>query len=254
MKILEARGLSVGHGDTTVARDLDLDVAPGEIVGIFGPNGAGKTTTLLTLAGCLPAHAGTVTALGSALGRSADARALARRGVRLVPEDRGLFRQLTVRENLVLGLPGRSAGKSALNETLDALPKLRTLLSRRAGLLSGGEQQQLALARALLGRPKLLLVDEMSQGLAPTIAMGLLRMLKVRAAEQGTSVLLVEQHVPMALDVVDRAYVFGHGRIMFAGTAAELAGSPDVLAAVYLGAGDGSATGPADGPSPSPDK
>ncbi|MEU9024433.1 ABC transporter ATP-binding protein [Actinomadura sp. NPDC048394] len=237
MKILETRGLSVGHGATTVARDLDLEVAPGEIVGIFGPNGAGKTTTLLTLAGCLPSHGGTVTALGSSIGRSADARALARSGVRLVPEDRGLFRQLTVRENLILGLPGRRAGKSALDEALDALPKLRTLLSRRAGLLSGGEQQQLALARALLGRPKLLLVDEMSQGLAPTIALGLLRMLKDRAAEHGTSVLLVEQHVPMALEVVDRAYVFGHGRVMFAGTAAELAGSPDVLAAVYLGAG-----------------
>lgn len=234
MNVLDVRRLSAGHGETTVVRDLDLQVAPGEIVGLFGPNGAGKTTTLLTLAGCLPAHAGDIDVLGSRVG-GGGARALARRGVRLVPEDRGLFRQMTVRENLTLGLlPGRRRAGD-LEEMLVALPRLRELLPRRSGLLSGGEQQQLALARGLLGRPKLLLVDEMSLGLAPMIAADLLRILRARAAERGTAVLLVEQHVPLALKVVDRAYVLGHGRTVFAGTAAELANAPEALASVYLG-------------------
>jgi branched-chain amino acid transport system ATP-binding protein len=239
VNVLDVRGLCAGHGRTTVARDLDLHVKAGEIVGLFGPNGAGKTTTLLTVAGCLPAHGGEIEVLGEAGGRRG-AQALARRGVRLVPEDRGLFRQLTVRENLVLGLPpGRGRRQAAFDEVLDGLPKLRTLLSRRAGLLSGGEQQQLALARALLGGPRLLMVDEMSMGLAPMVAAELLRILRARATAGGAGVLLVEQHVPMALQVVDRAYVLAHGRIVFSGTAAELQGSPEILASLYLGGDPG---------------
>jgi branched-chain amino acid transport system ATP-binding protein len=173
------------------------------------------------------------------------AQALARRGVRLVPEDRGLFRRLTVRENLRLGLPSGKRKPALLDEVLDGLPALRGLLPRRAGLLSGGEQQQLALARALLGEPKLLMVDEMSLGLAPMVAAELLRILRERATASGAGVLLVEQHVPMALGVVDRAYVLAHGRSVFSGTAAELRESPQILASLYLGGdpGDEAATG-----------
>ena len=240
MNALDAQGLSAGHGATTVVRDLDLTVAPGEVVGLFGPNGAGKTTTMLTLAGCLPAHSGRLEVLGRQVTVHTGARALARRGVRLVPEDRGLFRQMTVRENLVLGAePGRT-GRAALDEVLGVLPALRRLLPRRSGLLSGGEQQQLALARALLGRPQLLMVDEMSLGLAPLVAMDLLRTLRSHAVERGTGVLLVEQHIPMALQVVDRVYALGHGRTVFTGTAAELRESQDALASVYFGSGGAS--------------
>jgi branched-chain amino acid transport system ATP-binding protein len=232
VNVLESTGLCVGHGLTTVARDLDLRVAPGEIVGLFGPNGAGKTTTLLTIAGCLPAHRGELTVLGETAARGA--RALARRGVRLVPEGRGLFRQMTVRENLILGLPPGRRG-TGLEDVLSVLPQLRPLLSRRAGLLSGGEQQQLALARALLGEPRLLLVDEMSLGLAPMIAVELLRVLRARAAATGVGILLVEQHVPLALEFVDHACVLGHGQVRFAGTAAALRREPGILAEAYLG-------------------
>lgn len=235
MNVLSIRGLDAGHGQVTVVRGLDLHVAEGEVVGLFGPNGAGKTTTMLTIAGCLAPQAGGIEVLGTDRGSGLAAQALARRGVRLVPEDRGLFRQMTVRENLTLGLPRGRGQQSALEEILDALPKLRVLLSRRAGLLSGGEQQQLALARALLGRPRLLLVDEMSMGLAPLIAADLLRTLRDRAVAQGAGVLLVEQHVPMALEVVDRAYVLEHGRLAFTGTARELREAPEVLASMYLG-------------------
>ncbi len=235
MNALDAQGLSAGHGAATVVRDLDLTVAPGEVVGLFGANGAGKTTTMLTLAGCLPPHGGRLEILGHQVAARTGARALARRGVRLVPEDRGLFRQMTVRENLALGMvPGRT-GRDALDEILGVLPALRPLLPRRSGLLSGGEQQQLALARALLGRPRLLMVDEMSLGLAPMVARELLRTLRSYAVERGTGVVLVEQHVPMALEVVDRVYALAHGRIVFTGTAAELRESQDALASVYFG-------------------
>jgi branched-chain amino acid transport system ATP-binding protein len=235
MRVLDIRGLAAGHGATTAVRGVDLHVDAGEVVGLFGPNGAGKTTTLLTVAGCLPAHDGSVEVLGRQVARRTGARALAQWGVRLVPENRGLFRQLTVRENLLLGLDSHRGAKARIDEILAGLPQLRPLLGRRAGLLSGGEQQQLALSRALLGRPKLLLVDEMSLGLAPKVAADLLVMLRGQAVERGVGVLLVEQHVPAALKVVDRGYALAHGRLVHTGTAAELRADPDVLASAYLG-------------------
>ncbi|MFF7472329.1 ATP-binding cassette domain-containing protein [Streptomyces sp. NPDC008092] len=234
--LLRVQGLSAGHGASTVVRDIDLYVEPGEVVGLFGPNGAGKTTTLLTLAGCLPAHAGQIEVLGGPVTARTGARTLARRGLRLVPEDRGLFRQLTVRENLTLCLEQRRGGRALIEEALTVLPQLGPLQSRRAGLLSGGEQQQLALARALLGRPRLLLVDEMSLGLAPRIAGELLRTLRTLAVERELGVLLVEQHVPAALEVVDRVYALAHGRLVHSGTADDLRRDPGVLQAAYLGA------------------
>lgn len=237
MRVLDIRNLSAGHGATTSVREVDLHVDAGEVVGLFGPNGAGKTTTLLTVAGCLPAHDGAVEVLGRQVTRRTGARALARWGVRLVPEERGLFRQLTVRENLLLGLDSHRGAKARIDEILTGLPQLRPLLKRRAGLLSGGEQQQLALSRALLGRPKLLLVDEMSLGLAPRVAADLLVMLRAEAVERNLGVLLVEQHVPAALKVVDRVYALAHGRLVHSGTAEELRSAPEALAAAYLGGG-----------------
>ncbi|WP_413796932.1 ABC transporter ATP-binding protein [Streptomyces iranensis] len=236
--VLRVRGLYAGHGAGTVVRDVDLHVAPGEVVALFGPNGAGKTTTLLTLSGCLPAHAGQIELLGAPITARTGARALARRGLRLVPEDRGLFRQLTVRENLALCLEQRRGGRALIEEALTVLPQLRPLLSRRAGLLSGGEQQQLALVRALLGRPRLLFVDEMSLGLAPRIAGELLRTLRTLAVERGLGVLLVEQHVPAALEVVDRVYALARGRLVYSGPADELRRDPGLLQAAYLGGTD----------------
>lgn len=233
--LLDVRGLSAGYGRRAVVRDLDLRVEPGEVVGLFGPNGSGKTTTLLTLAGCLPPMAGKVELVGSPLGRGARPQRLARRGVSLVPENRGLFRELTVAQNMRLGHRPRRGRRAAITAVLDVVPALAPLLGRRAGLLSGGEQQMLAVARALLTRPRLLLVDEMSLGLAPLVARALLETLRDTAGRADIGVLLVEQHVPLALRYVDRAYVLHHGDLAFEGTAAALAASPRLISASYLG-------------------
>ncbi len=230
--VLEVQGLYAGYGPTTVVRNLDLHVNAGEVVALLGPNGAGKTTTLLTAAGLLPSQAGTVTVLG----RSCDSRRPwrgARRGVALVAEERAVFFDLTVRENLQLGI--RGSRKQGLAATFGYFPALAHLLDRQAGLLSGGEQQMLALARALVGQPKVLMVDEMSLGLAPVIVQRLLPILRRVADEQQVGVLLVEQHVHMALAVADRSYVLKHGELVMSGAAKELSKRSDLLAAEYLG-------------------
>ncbi len=235
---IKVEGLSTGYGGVAVVRDLDLQVEPGEVVALLGPNGAGKTTTLLTISGLLKPLAGSIT-IG---GHPVDAKfphKNARLGLAHVPEDRSLFFQLTTEENLRLGLKGSKAEqKDALEQALEMLPALRPLLDRRAGLLSGGEQQMLAMARALASRPKLLLVDEMSLGLAPIIVERLLPLVRQVAETLGTGVLIVEQHIHMALEVVDRAYVMNRGSIVMQGTAAELKEDQDVLLASYMG-GDG---------------
>src|SRR6185437_7761755 len=212
---LVIRDLSAGYRGVPVVRELNLEVRPGEVVALLGPNGAGKTTTLETIAGLNHPISGTVELSGEKIGGT-PAHLLAGRGLALVPEGRALFHGLTVHEHLRLaggqGARGRRAGTRE-DELLEMLPELRKCLGRKAGLLSGGEQQMLAIGRALVTRPQLLLVDEMSLGLAPVVVERLIPVLRRAADELGSSVLFVEQHVALALEVADRAYVLTHGRI-----------------------------------------
>ena len=239
---LVVNNLCAGYRGIPVVRDLTLEVRPGEVVALLGPNGAGKTTTLETIAGLHRPISGTIELSGASIG-GIPAHALARRSFALVPEGRALFPGLTVREHLRLA-GGRGSGGGSGNrgghggreeQLLEMLPELRKCLGRKAGLLSGGEQQMLAVGRALVTRPRLLLVDEMSLGLAPVVVERLLPILRRVAAELGTSVLFVEQHVALALEISDRAYILAHGRISLEGAAAELSRRQELLAASYLG-------------------
>ena len=232
--VLEIRGLTAGYEGVPVVRDLDLTVAPGEVVALLGPNGSDKTTTLRTVSGLLTPLGGTVEVLGTPVtGRNP--HKVARRGVGHVTEDRSLFFDLTARQNLRLGARGRRQAHRALPRVLELFPELGPLLDRRAGLLSGGQQQMLALARALVAEPKLLLVDEMSLGLAPIIVQRLLPMVRAVADETGAGVVLVEQHLAVALDLADQVCVLVHGDVAAAGPAAELRERPELFTTTYLG-------------------
>jgi branched-chain amino acid transport system ATP-binding protein len=237
--LLELEGVDAGYDGASVVHGLDLHVAEGEVVALLGPNGAGKTTVLRTVAGLLPRLAGRLRVLGDDVpaGSRSSARTalrLVHRGLGYVPEDRALFGDLTTSENVRLG--ARRKDRAAVHEALDTFPQLQPLLERRAGLLSGGEQQMLALARALARRPRLLLIDEMSLGLAPLVVRQLLPVVQAIAEETGAGVLLVEQHVPAALEVASRAYVLQRGRVTIEGPSSELRGRRDLLASSYLGA------------------
>ena len=224
---LEIAGVSVGYGAVPVVRDASLTLRAGEVVALLGANGAGKTTTLLAAAGVLRPAGGEIRLLGkSVAGRRP--QQIARDGLVLVPDDRGVFHALTVRENL------RLAGARDLEPAFELFPALRPLGRRRCGLLSGGEQQMLGLAKALLARPRVLLVDELSLGLAPVIVQRILPMLRQLAVEHDIAMLLVEQHTPMALGVADRAYVMRRGKIVLEGDASELRARQDLLEASYL--------------------
>jgi branched-chain amino acid transport system ATP-binding protein len=223
--LLQCRGLAAGYGTVAVVRDLDLDVGPGEVVALIGPNGAGKTTTLLTIAGELPAISGEVVFRGTATKAPLFRRS--RRGMGFVTEERSVFMGLSTEENL------RVAGVSRADAT-ELFPELLPLMKRTAGLLSGGEQQMLTLARAVARDPALLLADELSLGLAPLVVKRLLQTVRRVANDRGTGILLVEQHVRQALEIADRVYVMQRGRIVMSGTGEEVHGRIDEIEATYL--------------------
>ncbi|HEY1706324.1 MAG TPA: ATP-binding cassette domain-containing protein [Trebonia sp.] len=232
---LECHQLSAGYGKLVVVRKLDLTVQHKEILALLGPNGAGKTTLLMTLAGFLAPAGGTITLDGTGL-RCGSARRANRAGVVLVPDYRALFTELTPVQNLRLA--ARRGGPS-VTEVLDLFPALRRRARLRAGELSGGEQQMLALGRALIQAPRVLLIDEMSMGLAPVVVESLIPLVRRVADETGAAVVLVEQHVQLALEVSDHAVVLVHGDLVTAGPAAELRKDAAALEAAYLGGGTG---------------
>ena len=231
MSLLEIDELTTGYNGVAVVRNLSMKIDEGEIVTLLGPNGAGKTTTLLTTSALNPIMSGDIRINGKSV-KGRRPHLVARDGVAHVPEDRSLFFQLTVRENLKLGA---AKGSADIAQALGYFPALEKLLDRRAGLLSGGEQQMLAMGRALTVKPKLIMVDEMSLGLAPIIVERLLPVLRRIANETGAGVLLVEQHVHLALEVADRAYVLSHGNLVLEGDAAHLRENRHLLESSYLG-------------------
>ena len=225
--LIEARGLSAGYGKMAVVREIDIEVAAGEVVALIGANGAGKTTTLLTLAGELTPLAGEVHLFGSATRAPMHVRC--RSGVSYVTEERSVIMEMSVADNLKLARVDRDVA-------FGFFPALEAIMGRKAGLCSGGEQQMLSLARALGRSPKVLLADELSLGLAPLIVANLLAAVRAAADEKGVGVLLVEQHVRQALHIADRVYVMQRGRIVISGTAEEVHGRIDEIEATYLSA------------------
>jgi len=230
-RLLEIADLSAGYGSTPVVHGLSLSVTAGEVLALLGPNGAGKTTTLRTVSGVIRPLAGRVTVLGADV-TSVRPHRIARNGVAHVAEGRSVFFGLTVAEHFRLGHRWESANSDVAYEYF---PQLYELRDRRAGLLSGGEQQMLALGFALARRPRLLLIDELSLGLAPLIVEQMLPVVRQYATERSAAVLLVEQHVELALDVADRAIVLSHGEVTMEGEAAVLRKDTELLFASYLG-------------------
>lgn len=229
--VLELDGLTAGYDSAAVIRDLHVDVAPGEIVALLGANGAGKTTTLRAVSGLVRPMDGVIRFQGQDLQR-VQPSARAKLGIAHVPENRGLFFGLTVAEHFRLGYRGERLDADVAYRYFPALAKLR---DRRCGLLSGGEQQMLAVGRALARRPGLLLLDELSLGLAPVIVETLLPVVRQYAEESGCGVVLVEQHIELALTIADRGYVLSHGEIALHGQAAELRTNHDLLISSYFG-------------------
>jgi branched-chain amino acid transport system ATP-binding protein len=221
---LVADKICAGYGAIPVLKDIDLSVKPGEIVAILGPNGAGKTTTLLTLAGELRTTAGSVMISGKRAASSLHRRS--KQGVAFVPDTRGVFARLNVKDNLRLARVSSSA-------VFANAPEVAARGNARAGLLSGGEQQILAVARAIACKPRVLLIDEMSLGLAPKVVTRLVGLLK-QAAADGVAVVIVEQHTKVALEAADRAYVLSRGEVVHTGPTSDLLGRPEILDKFYL--------------------
>jgi branched-chain amino acid transport system ATP-binding protein len=231
---LRVEGLLVSYGGVPAVRDVSFDVAAGEIVGLIGPNGAGKSTTLHAIVGLVRAQRGDV-ALGGRSLRGRSPEAVARAGVALVPEGRRLFAELTVEENLRLGLAARRGNGSvrdALAEVFALFPVLDDFRKRSAGALSGGQQQQLAIARALVAKPTVLLLDEPSLGLAPTIV-DLVFSTLAEIRERGLAILLVEQRAQRTVALADRTHVLANGELRLQLTPQD-AGDTDKMIAAYL--------------------
>ena len=235
MNLLETRALEVSYGQIKAVKGIDIEIKQGELVCLIGANGAGKTTTLKALSGMLPPSQGEIRFDGERI-TGTPSHALVRRGIALVPEGRGIFGRLTVEENLRLGAYARrdSAGvRQDLARAYDLFPRLAERRRQFAGTLSGGEQQMLAIGRALLSRPRLLLLDEPSMGLAPMLVQKIFEIIRKIAAE-GVTLLLVEQNAKLALQVSHRGYVLESGRVALADTASALLNNPRVRQA-YLG-------------------
>jgi branched-chain amino acid transport system ATP-binding protein len=227
---LELTGIYAGYGRATVLRDVSVSVARGSIVALLGPNGAGKTTLLRTASGLLKPSQGTVRVGGTDVTRLAPNRR-ARSGLCLIPEGRGIFRSLTVQENLRLQVPHWNKG-AALDPVIEMFPVLRKRLTQTAGTLSGGEQQMLAIARSCLSSPTVVLLDEVSMGLAPKVVDSIFDAL-AQLASTGLSLLLVEQYITRALNMADRVVLLERGRVAFAGAPGEL--QEDAILRGYLG-------------------
>jgi len=235
-KILEVRGLHAAYGPTRVLQGIDLDVAEGEVVALLGANGAGKTTTLRALCQMMVSTQGTITLAGQRIdGRATEQ--IAKSGVGHVPDGRGTFLGLTTEENLRLGAYARAsrAGiEGDLAKVYDYFPRLKERHAQQAGTLSGGEQQMLAIGRALMGKPRLLLLDEPSFGLAPLIVKDIFAIMRRINQEERVSILLVEQNAKLALELANRAYLLETGRIVLSGPSAEIR-SNDAVRRAYLG-------------------
>jgi branched-chain amino acid transport system ATP-binding protein len=236
MSLLEVSGLDVSYGAVSALRGVDLHVDQGEIVAVIGANGAGKSTLLKTIAGLIAPKRGTITFDGEQIG-GRPAYEVVRRGVTLLPEGRELFREMSVLENLHLGfLPARRSGASLqdrVDHAFSLFPRLAERRSQHASTLSGGEAQMLGVARSLMCNPRLLIVDELSLGLAPQIVEQLFDVL-TEINRHGTSVLIVEQFVHLALEHSHRAYVLEKGAVALTGASADVAGNADIVNA-YLG-------------------
>lgn len=237
--LLEVRGLTVRYGEVAAVRDVSVRVGRGRIATVIGPNGAGKTTLLAAIAGLLPCAGGEVLLEGRSIGGDG-VEENAARGLALVPETRELFTGMSVEDNLVLGAfplsrAGRRERGALLEEVFGIFPRLRERRGQLAGTLSGGERQMLALGRALMSRPRLLLLDEPSLGLAPLVVREIFQVI-VELRRRGVSVLLVEQNARAALQIADEGFVLETGEVTLAGAASALAGDPRIVE-TYLGLG-----------------
>ncbi len=234
-ELLVVDGIAVTYGAVQALNGVSVRVAEGEVVTVIGSNGAGKTTLMKAIAGLLEARHGTISFEGKDITKM-EAHVVVRQGISLVPEGRQVFGQMTIHENLVLGAYSRSgeALEQDFERCFELFPRLRERRTQRAGTLSGGEQQMLAIARGLMSRPRLLLMDEPSLGLAPRLVLEAFKVIE-NLRERGTTILMVEQMARMALRVSDRAYVLEHGQIVHEGASADLLNDPRVLGA-YLGA------------------
>lgn len=231
--MLKVENANVYYGQIHTLRDVSLNVAQGEIVALIGANGAGKTTTLRTISGLLRSKTGSISFMGEDISHT-EAHKLVSKGIAHVPEGRHVFLQMTVQENLEMGAYTNSSyTKEGLEDVYSRFPRLMHRKNQIAGTLSGGEQQMLAMGRALMSRPKLMMLDEPSMGLAPILVQQIFDIIK-ELHDSGTTILLVEQNAEMALEIADRAYVLESGRIKLSGTGAELAKSDEIKKA-YLG-------------------